>query len=862
MGIITSKPKKPKYRVSVKTGDVQFAGTDADVYLAFYDGHGKRSRDVKLDVIWRNDFERGSTDVFKLGDLGLTGPILQIEVWRGPLPDDWYVEKVEIERMGEGETDVFPVHRWIRKNTRLKLTRWDSLLPQFDPNIEQRRRELEEMKADYELMVPQEGLPPKFCTASAAWVPSSVATAGSLLSLATVDYGGWHPGQSLGVTNMAMTFLNVNDRLRGGNLGQRHVIPSAQQSIVPAKAGIDRFWNVAKRRVNIRMQQKISSLTAGRFKTLDDLRDVYDGVLGTPRGVANWRDDREFGRQRLSGCNPNRIALCTEIPNNFAVTGEMVEPFLEGRTLDDALQARRIFIVNYKVMEDLDLETSDGRQLCCPMCLVLYRDVNNDLYPIVFPHSCAVPCACCTGTLMTICTPLCFPTAVLSHVPALCCPMCLLYRDVNNDLYPLCFPTAVLSHVPALCCPMCLLYRDVNDDLYPIVFPHSCAVPCACCTDVLSHVPAVQLCCPMCLLYRDVNDDLYPIAIQLFQHGDQNPVFLPSDPPYTWLLAKMWFNNADASFHQSTTHIGLTHLMAEPFAVSAKRQLSRSHPLYKLMAPHFIFLIPINFKALATLMAPNAWVDENMGIGRQGTYNLIKKVLKEWRLDVQGTLPADLKDRGVDDPGILPSYYFRDDAILLFNAIHKYIKMVVEAVYDDPSKITEDYELQAWAKEIVTPAEQGGCGMKGVSGNGEFTTTDQIVAVVTAVVYICSAGHAAANFAQYDEYGFPPNYPAYLHGKPPRDKAPRTEQDIIDQLPDKSKTLEMMVITRMLSDRSTNGLGSFEVEYMYDPVGTQAVAEFRKDLDEVHEIIKERNKTRKQPYVYLDPREVPNAISI
>ncbi|CAH1238363.1 ALOX5 [Branchiostoma lanceolatum] len=677
MGIITSKPKKPKYRISVKTGDVQFAGTDADVYLAFYDGNGKRSRDVKLDVIWRNDFERGSTDVFKLGDLGLTGPILQIEVWRGRVPDDWYVEKVEIERLGEGETDVFPVHRWIRKSTRLKLTRWDSVLPQFDPNLEQRQREMEEMKANYELMVPQEGLPPKI----------------------------------------------------------KNLPPDEDFSA-------DYKWNVAKRRVNIRMQQKISSMTTGRFKTLDDLINVYEGVLGTPKGVENWRDDREFGRQRLSGCNPNRITLCTEVPNNFAVTGEMVEPFLEGRTFDDALQAKRIFMVNYKVMEDLDLETSDGRQLCCPMCL----------------------------------------------------------------------------------------------------------------------------------LYRDINDDLYPIAIQLFQHGDQNPVFLPSDPPYTWLLAKMWFNNADASFHQSTTHIGktfshivihcLTHLMAEPFAVSAKRQLSRSHPLFKLMAPHFIFLIPINFKALATLMAPNAWVDENMGIGRQGTYNLIKKVLKEWRLDVQGTLPADLKDRGVDDPDILPGYYFRDDAILLYNAIHKYVRMVVEAVYDDASKIVEDYELQAWAKEIVNPAEEGGCGMQGISGNGQFTTTDQIVAVVTSVVYICSAGHAAANFAQYDEYGFPPNYPAYLHGQPPRDKAPRTEQDIIDQLPDKSKTLEMMVITRMLSDRSTNGLGMFEVEYMYDPEGTRAVAEFRKDLDKIHEIIKERNKTRKQPYVYLDPREVPNAISI
>ena len=33
-------------------------------------------------------------------------------------------------------------------------------------------------------------------------------------------------------------------------------------------------------------------------------------------------------------------------------------------------------------------------------------------------------------------------------------------------------------------------------------------------------------------------------------------MFVPSDPKYTWMLAKMYYNNADAAFHQSCTHLG------------------------------------------------------------------------------------------------------------------------------------------------------------------------------------------------------------------------------------------------------------------------------------------------------------------
>ncbi len=42
----------------------------------------------------------------------------------------------------------------------------------------------------------------------------------------------------------------------------------------------------------------------------------------------------------------------------------------------------------------------------------------------------------------------------------------------------------------------------------------------------------------------------------------------------------------------------------------------------------------------------------------------------------------------------------------------------------------------------------------------------------------------------------------------------------------------------------------------------EAVDKFKQELKEISLTIKARNATLKQPYPYLDPEEVPNAISI
>ena len=46
------------------------------------------------------------------------------------------------------------------------------------------------------------------------------------------------------------------------------------------------------------------------------------------------------------------------------------------------------------------------------------------------------------------------------------------------------------------------------------------------------------------------------------------------------------------------------------------------------------------------------------------------------------------------------------------------------------------------------------------------------------------------------------------------------------QLPDKETTLNVMVITHLLSKKSTDSLGYFDIQYLYEPHAVKAVKRY------------------------------------
>jgi len=361
---------------------------------------------------------------------------------------------------------------------------------------------------------------------------------------------------------------------------------------------------------------------------------------------------------------------------------------------------------------------------------------------------------------------------------------------------------------------------------------------------------------PIALFYARFDGVLIPLAIQLYQTASPtNPIFYPPpiDEERVWLKAKFWFGVADSNYHEPVTHLLQTHLVAGDFVTCFHHYISPSHPLYKLMLPHFIYLLSINTDGMPVLIAENGAFNKILIFGLENCYDLMIKKYSQFKLK-DHYLPTEITNRGVDN---LPNYHYKVDAEPFFAAIEQYIKDSISVIYVNDEAVQKDNELQDFAKMLCDPAQ----GMKGVWGNGSFTNMDDLTKTMATMVFILTNVHAAANFNQYEEYGFPPNYPFRLNGTPPTTKKSVTEEELV-KLFDVNVTLDTMDLGRTLSLQGTNKIGHYETHMEFKKPVLKPYLEFINNLNKIEEENDKKNMRRRNPYIWLSPKVVPNSISI
>jgi arachidonate 15-lipoxygenase len=350
---------------------------------------------------------------------------------------------------------------------------------------------------------------------------------------------------------------------------------------------------------------------------------------------------------------------------------------------------------------------------------------------------------------------------------------------------------------------------------------------------------------------------LRPVAIQLGPRpGPEAPIFTPEDG-WGWMIAKSLVETADGHLHQVASHFAGTHMVVEPFVMATRRQLDHAHPLRVLLDPHFEGTLYINDAAQKMLLAPQGGVDLLMSTSVAASRSLAGKVVAAWVFG-ESAPPEALRRRGVLDPEALPSYPYRDDALLVWDAIRRWVGAYLGLYYHSDADVVGDAELQAWAAEVR--ADDGGR-MKSFAPSGRVESLEYLVGAAALVIFTASAQHAAVNFPQCELMSYAPATPLSAYRPAPASKEGLTAQDYLDLLPPLDMAHLQRDLGTILGSLRHTRLGQYPQGTFVDPRVAAPLATFQATLAQIEQTIGERNAAR-PAYDYLRPSLVPQSINI
>ncbi len=381
--------------------------------------------------------------------------------------------------------------------------------------------------------------------------------------------------------------------------------------------------------------------------------------------------------------------------------------------------------------------------------------------------------------------------------------------------------------------------------------------------------------------FPETDGYMRPIAIQLDQQHDaiKTPIFTPNDSSdandnngLKWQVAKQIVNICSAIQHENVAHLGACHLILDTIIIAANRELSEQHPILTLLKPHFRFTLSINNDALHSLVIPGGVTACDVGVTPESSFEMIAQAREAWLWD--GQSPEQLfKDRGVDDNS-LPRFEFRDDTMLLWHAIKKFVRSYLQVYYKaEDSSVIQDTELQGFINALVSPKLANFKGLDGLTATGNIEQPYKIdsfaylVELVSHIIYIAGPQHASVNYAQYPLMSFAPSVTGCIYKEPPgKDTEMKSEQDLLDWCPPLDIALYTLSFEYLLSGVQFDVFGKYSknprISYFKDPNVANAIDEFQLDLASIEVEIGKRNKLRAMPYTFQLPSMIPNSTSI
>lgn len=348
--------------------------------------------------------------------------------------------------------------------------------------------------------------------------------------------------------------------------------------------------------------------------------------------------------------------------------------------------------------------------------------------------------------------------------------------------------------------------------------------------------------------------EVVPVAVEVkSESGNNRLMYTPKDEPMDWLFAKLCLQVADANHQELGSHFAYTHAVMAPFAIVTARQLGENHPLSLLFKPHFRFMLHDNDLGMRQFLQPGGPVDRFMAGTLTESITFVAQTFLDWSL-FDFAFPAEVERRGMDDPAIVPHYPFRDDGLPIWYEVKNFVTRYLKLYYQSPEDLSGDYELQKWAQELA--AEDGGR-VKGMPS--QIDTLEQLIEIVTIVIFTCGPLHSSLNFPQYEYMAFVPNMPYAAYHPVPETKGIDLKT-ILKFLPPFKPAADQVLWTMILTSYHYDELGVYDEEFA-DPRAQEAVVQFQQNLADIERQIDIKNQSRPVPYNYFKPSEIINSIN-
>jgi arachidonate 15-lipoxygenase len=351
--------------------------------------------------------------------------------------------------------------------------------------------------------------------------------------------------------------------------------------------------------------------------------------------------------------------------------------------------------------------------------------------------------------------------------------------------------------------------------------------------------------------------DLAPVAISIDQKNaaPPNPLYLRSQDP-AWLIAKSFVETAEFNLQAMSSHIYRHHYVAEPFAMTTKRQLSPAHPVYVLLEPHIAYTLAVNGSAFDLLKKPGSVFDEIYSGELSETRQIMIESHLVWSWP-DLALEADLHHRGVENAPT--EYPYRDDARLWLQPIKEFVTDYLKLYYHKLEDIQSDWELQAWARELMAP--EGG-NLRQLFPNNQLVSVTDLASVLAQFLFTAGPAHSSVHYPQTDYFTYVPAFPGAAFQPPPGDGEPATLDRWTSTLPPVHVGADQFMNNQIANYRydKFGYYGRYPLSRV--KAAQPAIAKLQQSLRDVEQTIETRNKTRARPYKYLLPSLVTNSINI